>query len=1061
MGARAIQTEIGVEQREEEASSVGASSNSSRRRKRGRESPPNTVNRNRKAKSSVSSPTTRSHHSRRVGSAARPGGTIEVVVKRKPRARKQPSGSAGPPPQISSKPLAETAVANSDERYRFLAEHPKDLRCVHDLRGRITAANRAFVSSLGYTASELIGKNIRDILGEQLGNQVSEYIGAIRRDLKVRGLIRARTRSGEARLWQYENRLSRLRNGKTAVRVLAHDVTERWRIEKELRIRARQQAAVTEISQRALSGVDLAVLMHEAAALTAETLHVDCCGIFEHLHDAGVLSLSAGHGWMEGTVGKATVKAGSESLPGFVLTQNQPIVVDDFNNEKRFRRSTIARDHSVTSAAGVLIKGQEKVFGVLAVYGVNRRSFTADDLNFLRAAANVLATAIDRNRAEQALKIQALMLESLAEGVNLTDENGFLFYTNPAYDEMFGYDRGEMVGKHVSILSPSSDEENALMVLQVVERLSKQGVWFGEIENKRKDGTPFTTYARVSSLTMFGRRYWVTVREDITQRKRAEEALRISEERYRSLVENAPVWIHEMDLNGRLTSVNFTGLKMTGAEDESSVCGRQFVEFVTPDERHRIEGFLARSFQGSPSEFEFWSASEREPRRVASLIVPIKGADGRVSKVVGISEDVTERRQAERALRQYADLLTILRDIDLAILAAHSHEEIAQAAVGRVTDIVRCDRASVMVMDLGTNTAQYLAVWGAGTHNAGPGLRFSLKEYGSAALEALRRGEALKIEDIDEIDERPAVIDRLRDAGLRSTIAVPLLFQGELLGSFGLSSTKPRAFNTEHVEVTREIAYPLAVAFQQARLNEEVRIGRERLQTLSRKLMEVQEVERRHIARELHDEIGQVLTAVKISLQTIQRLPEASPVASHLDESVNIASQALQQVRNLSLDLRPSMLDDLGLVAALRWYVDRVGRRTGLVAHFVSDPLSERLPPEIENACFRIAQEALNNVAKHAKASSVTVELRQTDHSLTLSVRDDGLGLDVVAARERASGGQSFGLLGMQERVLLVGGEIEITSAPGAGTEILAQFPLRRSDDTHAGQMTVKWSSTE
>ncbi|HEU4386496.1 MAG TPA: PAS domain S-box protein [Blastocatellia bacterium] len=990
---------------------------------------------------------------------------MTAISKRKPRVlipeQAVSAASQAKHAKSQGKTTVEEGAASSDERYRFLAEHLEDLRCVHDMKGRITAANQAAACSLGYTRSELIGRNIRDILKENLKGRIGEYIRAIKRERRARGLIWTRTRSGEARLWQYENHLSTSRDGKTSVRVLAHDVTERWRIEKELRIRARQQAAVTEISQRALSGVDLAVLMQEATALAAETLHVDCCGVFESVQDADVLSIRAGYGWREGTVGSATVTAGTGSLAGYVLTQSQPVVVDDFSNEVRFRQSTIARDHGVTSAAGVLIKGQETVFGALVVYSMNRRTFTPDDLNFLQAAANVLATAIDRNRSEQALKIQALMLESLAEGVNLTDENGFLYYTNPAYDEMFGYARGEMVGKHVSILSPLSDEENALMVLQVVERLSKQGVWFGEIENKRKDGRPFTTYARVSSLKMFGRRYWVTVREDITHRKRAEEALRVSEERYRSLVENAPVWIHEMDLNGRLTSVNFTGLKMTGAEHESSVCGRQFVEFVTPDERHRIEGFLTRAFQGFPSEFEFWSASETEPRRVASLIVPIRGADGCVSKVVGISEDVTERRQAERALRQYADLLTILRDIDLAVLSAHSREEIAQAAVERVAGVVRCDRASVMVIDLGTNTAQYLAVWGAGKDSAGPGFRFPLKDYGSAALEALRRGESLRIEDVEEMDSSTVVIDRLRDLGLRSSVAVPLLFQGELLGAIGLSATTPGGFNTEHLEVTREIAHPLAVAFQQARLNEEVRIGRERLQTLSRKLMEVQEVERRHIARELHDEIGQVLTAVKISLQTIQRLPEASPVSSHLDESVNITSQALQQVRNLSLDLRPSMLDDLGLIAALRWYVDRVVRRTGLVAHFVSDPLSGRLAPEIENACFRIAQEALNNVAKHARATAVSVELRQTDHALALSVRDDGQGLDVIAARERATSGQSFGLLGMQERVLLVGGEIEITSAPGAGTEILARFPLRRDGDPHTDQMTAKWSSIE
>jgi signal transduction histidine kinase len=220
--------------------------------------------------------------------------------------------------------------------------------------------------------------------------------------------------------------------------------------------------------------------------------------------------------------------------------------------------------------------------------------------------------------------------------------------------------------------------------------------------------------------------------------------------------------------------------------------------------------------------------------------------------------------------------------------------------------------------------------------------------------------------------------------------------------------------------------------------------------------MEVQEVERRHIARELHDEIGQVLTAVKISLQTIQRLPEAAAVAHHLDESVKVAAHALQQVRNLSLDLRPSMLDDLGLLAALRWYAHRVGQRTGISVHVTADGLTGRLPQEIETACFRIAQEALNNVVKHAGASSVKVEIQHYEMDLVLCVVDDGIGMDVSAARERASGGHSFGMLGMSERASLVGGALEIISAVGRGTEIIARFPLRRAaDSNHPAAMTT------
>ena len=216
----------------------------------------------------------------------------------------------------------------------------------------------------------------------------------------------------------------------------------------------------------------------------------------------------------------------------------------------------------------------------------------------------------------------------------------------------------------------------------------------------------------------------------------------------------------------------------------------------------------------------------------------------------------------------------------------------------------------------------------------------------------------------------------------------------------------------------------------------------ERLQTLSRQLMKVQETERRHIARELHDEIGQALTGVKINLQEMQGLDKQGLHRPRLEESIVTIDRVLQQVRNLSLDLRPSMLDDLGLIAALRWFMDRQAQRTGLIAEFIADPLETKLEPELKTACFRIVQEALTNVARHARAKHIHVELRKSKTELELIIRDDGIGFDVSTAQKRALRGESFGLLGMQERVRLVGGQVEIKSRPRSGTTIRAHFPL-------------------
>jgi PAS domain S-box-containing protein len=214
-----------------------------------------------------------------------------------------------------------------------------------------------------------------------------------------------------------------------------------------------------------------------------------------------------------------------------------------------------------------------------------------------------------------------------------------------------------------------------------------------------------------------------------------------------------------------------------------------------------------------------------------------------------------------------------------------------------------------------------------------------------------------------------------------------------------------------------------------------------RLSTLSAQLLATQEAERRHLARELHDEVGQTLTALKLNLQAARSLtgPEGQ---APLEESLGIVDRTIEQVRNLSLDLRPAMLDDLGLAAALRWYVNRQAKRADFVAELDLDDALPRLPPAQETMCFRVVQEALTNVARHAQASQVWIAIRGAGDKIGLSVRDDGVGFDVAAARQRAVRGASLGLLGIEERVRLVGGSLEIRSAAGEGAEICVEFPL-------------------
>ena len=226
---------------------------------------------------------------------------------------------------------------------------------------------------------------------------------------------------------------------------------------------------------------------------------------------------------------------------------------------------------------------------------------------------------------------------------------------------------------------------------------------------------------------------------------------------------------------------------------------------------------------------------------------------------------------------------------------------------------------------------------------------------------------------------------------------------------------------------------------------------KEQLQTLSHRLIEVQETERRHLARELHDEIGQNLTAAKINLQTILSYPDPSSLNQRLEESIDLLDRLLDQTRTLSLDLRPPLLDHLGLVPTLRWYANQQAHRSRINIHFHGSDGVARLSTLIETTCFRVAQEAVTNVVRHSKATSMTVSLRIHDQSLHLRVVDDGVGFDPSKVMARAAEGASLGWVGMRERVSLAGGRIECKSSTKSGTEIDAWFPLT-TDHAARGQ---------
>lgn len=250
-----------------------------------------------------------------------------------------------------------------------------------------------------------------------------------------------------------------------------------------------------------------------------------------------------------------------------------------------------------------------------------------------------------------------------------------------------------------------------------------------------------------------------------------------------------------------------------------------------------------------------------------------------------------------------------------------------------------------------------------------------------------------------------------------------------------------RETNAELLKRNRELAAEIR---ERQRTEKALRESEMALQDLSHKILRAQEEERRRISRELHDEVGQSLTAISITLGSLRSNGAAKPagVVRKVALTLRLLEGTMETVHCFARELRPAMLDELGLLPALRSHMKNFAARTGLRVHFSADPRAEQLDGERKTALFRIAQESLTNVAKHARASQVNISIQQTDGGICMEIADNGRSFRVdpgTAGKQK----QRLGLLGMQERVRLLDGQFCIKPVPGRGTTVCVTIPFR------------------
>lgn len=415
-----------------------------------------------------------------------------------------------------------------------------------------------------------------------------------------------------------------------------------------------------------------------------------------------------------------------------------------------------------------------------------------------------------------------------------------------------------------------------------------------------------------------------------------------------------------------------------------------------------------------------------------------------------IVRDVSEHKRTQETLEQHAEYLRLLNTLQQSILVAPSSEAIAQIVLNRLSELNGYARSAILLPDAREHKLVMLATHPEMDAPDKTRVEGLLDEYQDkrGPNTAYVSGNLETISDIRKAGLPRRLAQGLAQVKICAVLDVPLNVGANRIGVLQLYAQVPHVPTTAELETARQVADILAVALQQARLHEVINTTRERLHALTRRQLELEESLRRKLSRELHDMVGQNLTALNINLYALgNKLPADTPetVRTRLSDSSHLVEEIVERIRNLMAELRPSILDDLGLTSALRWYAGEFSKRTELPMRVTVQELAPRLPQGAETALFRIAQEALTNVAKHAHAQTVGVELQRQGRVVQLTVADDGDGFDFVAMRRDPSK-HGVGIVDMRERAEAIGGRMWVECTPGVGTKVQVQVPFLKHD---------------
>jgi PAS domain S-box-containing protein len=724
--------------------------------------------------------------------------------------------------------------------------------------------------------------------------------------------------------------------------------------------------------------------------------------------------------------------AGAERVEGYGAEEIVGVHLSVFYTEEDLRRGKPERELEVAAAEGRyeeeswLVRKDGSRFWASVLITALR-----DGDGNLRGFSKVTRDITERKEAERALRESEQRFRALVQNssdvITVIDADGTIRYVSPAVERLTGYHSEELVGKSIFYYVDPEDLEPGQAMF--AELWSRPGIHPPfEFKVPHKDGTwRYSEFLVNNLLDDPSVRGVVVNQRDITERKEAEHKLRESEELYRSVVEQAAENIFLVDAETRrVLDANATLSHSLGYAPEEL---KQLTLYdIVAYDREGIDRNIRLILEGHGF------IGERQYRRKDGSLIDVEVSASAISYggrdiMCVVAHDITERKRTEEALRRSLAALLALYETGQVLSSSLEREEIGS----RLLEIMgRVSGTTAAVINLRDDRGR-LSTWRA----VGPeSLLASVRDDPEA--EAARHA-ALESEEHRLFEPRQSEPPAERLVGLSLPLRVRNRVTG-VLEVYGLESLG----ENEAMETFASLANHAASALENARLYEELAARKRQLQELVRLLLSAQEEERRRVAYDVHDGLAQTASAAYQHLQAFARHhPPVLPRArEEFEEALELAKQTVGEARQVISDLRPTVLDDFGLGAAVRLQVEMLRSEGWEVDYEEALQDEERLPTEMETTLFRVAQEALMNARKHAHASRAHVTLERLGGTVRLVVRDEGRGFQPQEIMNEGGPGERVGLSGMRERVSLLGGRFEIHSEPGSGTSVTAEVGL-------------------